>query len=96
MKRKGHFLVCKSRARVLEDAVGVVLVVVVEPGGERVQRVAHEAVDERLQLRLGAAEVEARAERRHRPRAAQARQLPACNTRTVTAALTRATTTPPH
>lgn len=64
-------------SRWLEYAVGVVLVVVVEARGQRVQRVPHEALDERGQRRLRAAHVEPRAERRHRATAAQARQLTA-------------------
>lgn len=36
----------------LQYAVGIVLVVVIEARGERVLRVADQAIDERLQLRL--------------------------------------------
>lgn len=56
----------------LQYTVGVVLIVVVEPGGEGVECVPHQLVDECLQLWLGAAQVEARAERRHRAATAEA------------------------
>lgn len=56
----------------LQYAVGVVLVVVIKPRGQRVLRVADQAVDERLQLRLRLAQVEAAAERRHGAATAEA------------------------
>lgn len=56
----------------LQYAVGVVLVVVIKSRGQRVLRVADQAVDERLQLRLRFAQVETAAERGHGAATAEA------------------------
>lgn len=61
----------------LEDAVGKVLVAVVQLGRERVQRVLHQLFDLPLELLLGQVHVEPVAQVAHRARAAvpEARQL---------------------
>lgn len=55
-----------KREQILQDTVRIVLIVVVETRGERMEGVPDKSVDQRLELRLRLAEVEATSERRHR------------------------------